>query len=349
MTTLSGPAVPRPRPTMRDVAALAGVSLKTVSRVVNAEPGVSIPMSARVLRAAEQLDFQLNLGARSLRRADGRTALIGLILEDVANPYSGVLHRAVEDVARSRGVALLAGSLDEAPERERELVAAFTSRRVDGLIMMPTGTDQTYLLAERRAGTALVFVDRVPGRIAADVVLVDNRSGAEAGVAHLIRGGHRRIGFLGGVAGVTTSLERFAGYQDAMRSAGLAMDVEHTMRDVATVEAAEAAATAMLTGTRPPTAVFTAQNLLTIGVVKALRRLGRQHDVALVGFDDFLLADLLDPAVTVVAQDPRTIGRRAAELLFRRTDGDTSAFTTEVVPTKLLMRGSGEIAPSGPA
>ena len=117
------------------------------------------------------------------------------------------------------------------------------------------------------------------------------------------------------------------------------------MHDTSTVEDAEAATTAMLLGDEPPTALFTAQNLVTIGALKALRRLGRQHEVALVGFDDFLLADVLDPPVTVVAQDPQLIGQLAAEQLFRRSDGDTSPFTTQVVPTRLIPRGSGEIPP----
>jgi LacI family transcriptional regulator len=344
MTTLSsGP--PRPRATLRDVAALAGVSIKTVSRVVNGEPGVSPMLTAKVRRAAEQLDFLLNLGARSLRRADGRTATIGLILENVANPYSSALHRAVENVARDHGVAVLAGSLDEDPERERELVAAFTSRRVDGLIMMPTGLDHDYLLSERRAGTALVFVDRAPGLLDADVVLADNLSGAATGVGHLISAGHRRIGFLGDLVRISTAQERQAGYVQAMRDAGLPFSTQQAVRNTSTVEEADAATTAMLSDSEPPTALFTAQNLVTIGALKALRRLGRHHDVALVGFDDFLLADLLDPAVTVVAQDPEQIGRLAAELLFRRTDGDRSPFRVEVVPTRLIPRGSGEIPP----
>lgn len=330
---------------MRDVAALAGVSVKTVSRVVNGEAGVSPVMTDKVQLAAAQLDFQLNMAARNLRRSDGRTATIGLILENVANPYSSALHRAVEDVARSREVAVLAGSLDEDPQRERELVAAFVSRRVDGLIMMPTGRDHAYLVAEQRAGTPLMFVDRAPALLDADVVLADNRCGAETGVAHLIAGGHRRIGFLGDLARIATAQERHAGYVDAIRAAGLAITDHHVAHDAATVEMAAGATAAMLSRPDPPTALFAAQNLVTIGALTALRRLGLQHEIALVGFDDFLLADLMEPPVTVVAQDPHTIGRWAAERLFRRSDGDTSPFSTEVVATRLIPRGSGEIPP----
>jgi LacI family transcriptional regulator len=332
---------------MREVAALAGVSVKTVSRVVNGEGGVSATLASRVQRAAEQLDFTLNLGARSLRRADGRTATIGLLLENVANPFSSALHRAVEDVARRRGVAVLAGSLDETPEREQELVSAFTSRRVDGLILMPTGLDHGYLLPERRAGTALVFVDRSPGLPEVDVVVSDNRVGAHGGVTHLAAHGHRAIGFLGDLHRIATAQQRYDGYVDALRMTGLPLSLRHVVHDTSTVDAADAATTALMTAADPPTALFSAQNLVTIGAVKALRRLGRHHEVALLGFDDFLLADLLDPPVTVVAQDPEAIGAWAAEQLFRRIDGDTSPWRTEVVPTRLIARGSGEVPPPG--
>jgi LacI family transcriptional regulator len=330
---------------MRDVAALAGVSLKTVSRVLNGEAGVAPATAQRVRQAAEDLSFQLNFGARSLRRSDGRTATIGLILENVENPYSSAIHRAVENVARVRGVSVLAGSLEEDPGRERELVAAFTSRRVDGLIMMPTGGDHSYLLAERRAGTSMVFVDRLPGVIEGDVVVTDNQVGAATGVQHLISAGHRRIGFLGDLLQIQTAQQRYAGYLDAMRAADLRIVRSDTVHDATSASLAEAAVTALMRRGDPPTALFTAQNFVTYGALRALRQLGLHQDVALVGFDDFYLADVLDPPVTVVAQDPAAIGRRAAERLFGRFDGDTSPFTTEVVPSRLVVRGSGEIPP----
>lgn len=345
MTTLSKVGPPIPRATMRDVAALAGVSVKTVSRVVNGEPGVSAEMSTKVRDAAEQLEFQPNLGARSLRRTDGRTATIGLILENIANPYSSALHRAVEDVARGRGVVVLAGSLDKDPARERELVTAFVTRRVDGLIIVPTGQDHSYLLAERRAGTPLLFVDRMPGQLDADVVLTDNRKGVETGVAHLVAQGHRSIGFLGDGARIATARQRHEGYVDALTLAGIPVLDRHVVRDAMTVEIAQQSTEDMLTSANPPTALFTAQNLITIGALKALRRLGLQQQVALVGFDDFMLADLMDPPVSVVAQDPHTIGRWAAEQLFRRSDGDSTAYRTQVMPSRLIPRGSGEIPP----
>jgi LacI family transcriptional regulator len=330
---------------MRDVAALAGVSIKTVSRVINAEPAVSADLLVRVERAVKQLDYRPNLTASSLRRVGGKTATVGLVLEDLANPYSAAVTRAVEDAARPRRVTVVAGSVDEDPERERALVHEFVARRVDGLIVAPTAADQSYLMADRRAGTAFVFVDRPPNLLDADAVVAANRSGAAEGVRHLLAGGHRRIGFLGDLASISTAADRFAGYVDTIDRAGLAVDRSIVRRDLRGGDAARAAVEELLRLVEPPTAIFAAQNVLATGAFAALRGLRRQFDVALVGFDDFPLADLLDPGVTVVAQDPAAIGRLAAEILFRRLDGDSSPTTTQVVPTRLIIRGSGEIGP----
>ncbi len=142
----------RRRPTMRDVAERAGVSLKTVSRVVNDEAGVSPALAVRVRRAIDELDFRPNLGARILRRADDRTASIALLLEDVANPFSAAVQRAVEDEALPRGVVVFSASLDEDPARERALAREFGARHADGLLLAPAGDDQSYLADELPGG-----------------------------------------------------------------------------------------------------------------------------------------------------------------------------------------------------
>src|SRR5437660_8726907 len=193
------------RPTMLDVAALAGVALKTVSRVVNGEPGVSPALEAKVRRAIEQLNYRRDANASMLRRLGRKTQTIGLVLEDVANPFSSALHRAVEDAARERGVLVFAGSCDEDPDRERELIGSFRDRRVDGIIVVPASHDHSYLYEERRAGTALVFVDRRASHLDADSVVSDNLGGATEGVRHLLAHGHRRIGFLGDLLSISTA------------------------------------------------------------------------------------------------------------------------------------------------
>jgi LacI family transcriptional regulator, galactose operon repressor len=330
---------------MADVAALAGVALKTVSRVVNSEPGVSPELEARVRRAIDQLNYRRDANAATLRRLGRKTQTIGLVLEDVSNPFSSELHRAVEDAARERGVLVFAGSCDEDPERERELIGSFRERRVDGIIVVPASHDHTYLYEERRSGTALVFVDRPASHLDADSVVSDNYGGATQAVSHLLERGHRRIAFLGDLLSISTAEERLRGYARTLAGAGISVDEELVRTELRDSDAAARAIDEMLALVESPTAFFTGQNLLTIGGVHALRSAGRERDIALIGFDDIPLADLLEPAISVVAQDPQAIGRAAAEQLFRRLDGDTAPAVHRVIPVSLIARGSGEIPP----
>ncbi len=182
----------------------------------------------------------------------------------------------------------------------------------------------------------------------ADFVVSDNASGAAAAVRHLVAGGHRRIGFLGDRMSIATAAERLDGYRRALAAAGLEYDERLVRLDLRNEEvAAQAAREMLLEGS--PTALFAGQNLITVGSIHALRALDLEHRVALVGFDDFLLADLLEPGVTVVAQDPAAIGANACELLLARMDGDASPPKTRTIATRLIARGSGEIPPpAGP-
>ena len=328
---------------MKQVAALAGVSLATVSRVVNGGPSVRADLAARVHEAVELLGYRHNLTASSLRRADRLSASIGLIFEDVANPFFSAVHRGVEEVARERGVLTFAGSSDERPERERELAESFSARRVDGLIIAPAATDHSYLQRDREAGVALVFVDRPASFVDADVVLSDNVGGARAAVSHLVDHGHRRIAFLGDRPDLHTATERLRGYREAL--------ARHGIREEATLIRCRARARlrphARAAARRGPArrALFTSQNLITIDAVRAIHDLRLQREVALVGFDDVALADVVEPGLTVIAQDPTALGRSAAELLFSRLDGYAGPSRRVVHPTTLIARGSGELAP----
>jgi LacI family transcriptional regulator len=342
-TAASG--TPRPRPTMREVATLAGVSIKTVSRVVNGETTVDAELAERVRRAARALDYRPNLTARNLRSSDGRTRTIGVLLENVANPFSSAIHRAIEDAAGARGFAVFAGSLDEDPVRERTLALALVARQVDGLIVMPSGDDQSYLAGEQQAGLKLVFVDRSPQGLLADAVASDNVAGATQGVRHLIAHGHDRIAFLGDRRMIQTATQRFDGYAAALRDAGIPLDEDLVRWELHDEQSAQHAVQELLLE-HGPSALFASQNLVTAGAIRALRALGRQHQVALVGLDDFMLADLLEPAITVMSQDPTRIGALACELLFSRIDGDESRPYTRLVEMTLQVRGSGEIAPA---
>jgi LacI family transcriptional regulator len=330
---------------MRDVAALAGVSLKTVSRVVNREPPVSDDLRERVERAVERLDYTHNLTASNLRRSHGRTGVVGALVQDVSNSFSVGLLRSLEDSARERQCVILAASIDEETDRERALVADLVARRVDGLILMPSTLDQSYLASEVRAGLPTVFVDRPPRGVEADSVLVDNRRGAKEAVMHLLSFGHTRVAVLVDLTSIPTAAARLRGYELAMKAAGVRPDPDLVITGLRTAEEAQDALAAMMARPHPPTAVFACRNILSIGAIRALRELGLSHEVALVGFDDFPLADLMTPSLTVVQQDVREIGRQAAELLFARIEGDTSPPRRIVSIPTLIVRGSGEIPP----
>lgn len=328
---------------MRDVAAVANVSIKTVSRVVNEEPGVSAEVAARVHDAIRLLGYQHNSTASSLRRSDQRTLSIGVLLDDIANPFMSTLHRAIEEVAHRHDTLVFAVSSDQSPAREDQLIRAMTARRVDGLIIVPNSTGAVGLQQFQRLHRPAVCVDRPAVIPNVDNVLADNRAGARSAVRHLAAHGHRRIAFLGDRETIWTAAERYLGYVEALALEGLTLELSLVRQNLTSIAAAEHATLALLDAGTPPSALFTAQNLLTAGALHALQRRGLQQRVALVGFDDFLLADLLTPPISVVAQDPAAMGRAAAEQLFARLDDTGLPPRQIIIPTRLLARGSGEI------
>jgi LacI family transcriptional regulator len=324
-----------PRPTMRDVASRAGVSLKTVSRVINGEPGVAVATAARVGDAIDALGFQRNDLARSLRQGVSSSTL-GLVIEDVANPFYSAIAQAVEAAARERGYLLITASCEEDPERERELVNALLRRRVDALLLVPASREHAYLAD----ATPVVFLDRPPVGLEADCVLLDNLGGARRAVEHLLAHGHERIAMVGDTAELYTAVERLAGYRQALEAAGV--PIRDELVRLGTHDAAQAELVVRellaLPDAQRPTALFAGNNRNAIGALRALRDAPRR--TALVGFDDFELADLLE--VTVVRHDSQRMGAHAAALAFERLDGVERPRRRVVVPTELVVRGSGE-------
>jgi LacI family transcriptional regulator len=326
---------------MNDVATAAGVSLKTVSRVINGEPGVTAATLKRVETAIDELRYERNDLAASLR-SGVRSNTIGLVIEDVTNPFYALVVQAVEDVAREHASLLITTSAREDPERERQLVTALLRRRVDALLIVPAAPEHRYIDNAGFAGHT-VFLDRPSAKTDVDTVLIDNAAGARLATAHLIAHGHERIAIVGDTEQLYTAGERLAGYRAALWDAGLTFDPQLVSMDRSTSDAASAAVTQLLAlpSARRPTAVFAANNRCTIGALHVLS--ARRRKLALVGFDEFELADLL--GVTVVRTDPYRIGQLAAELTFSRIAGDLRPPQTLVVPVELIPRGSGEISP----
>lgn len=330
------------RATMRDVARRAGVGLSTVSRVVNGDPNVSAERTLAVQTAIVELGFRRNDSARHLRM--GAAASIGLLIENVADPFFSLLNQAVEEVALSRDSLLLSGSSNQDPERAKKMVLAFCSRRVDGLIITPSEPQDTaYLRTELAAGVKMVFVDRpVPG-IDADTVITDNLGGALAGVEHLLEHGHRRIAFFSDRASLYTTANRKAGYALALERAGIPLDPSLVYSSDDGNYSFTTPLATMLARQSPPTAIFASNNRSTVEILRELARLPKRP--ALVGFDDFELADALTPGITVIAQDALAMGRTAAELLFARLDGASGPTQSISLSTSLIVRGSGELLP----
>jgi LacI family transcriptional regulator len=344
MSTPTTGSAARVRATIRDVAALAGVGTKTVSRVINDEANVSPQTRERVQRAVLALNFKPNQGAGALRRGDRKTLTLGLLLDAVDNPFSALINRAVQTVAYRRDTAVLAASSDNDPDRERAMVDAFTRRRVDGLILTTVTEDQGYLHVEREQGTPLVFVDRPPTGLLADAVITNNYEATIEATRHLISCGHRRIAHLGSEPARSTIRGWQFGFSHAMAEAGLA-DTSFQLSGLRSEQESFAAVDGLMHRDNPPTALFTSQYLITLGAIRALHDLQLEHRVALIGFDDIVLADLVHPAITVMTPDPTRLGTIAAERIFARLDGDTSHVQTVVVAAKLIPRGSGEIPP----
>jgi len=321
---------------MVDVAREAEVSLKTVSRVVNGEAGVSTETARRVNRAITRLGFQRNATASNLRR--GSSASIGLVVEDLANPFYSLLAAAVEREARAEHHLMVSASAEGDPGRESELVTALLARQVAGLVVVPAsrgvGTER-----HQTWGTPVVYVDRPGSAAGADSILSDNAGGIRSAVEHLAARGHREIGFLGDDPSYWTAGQRELAFRSTHHALGLPGEPRVAMGPHS-VESVERVLVSWTDEPSAVTALVTGNNRVTVASLRAMRRTHRS--LSLVGYDDFELADLLEPAVTVVHQDPTAMGRQAAHQLFARIRGDAGPPRTVTLPTRLLVRASGD-------
>lgn len=331
------------RATLTDVAAEAGVSLKTASRAVNGEPYVSAGTRDRVLAAARALGFQLNAGASLLARGI-TSSFVGLVTGDLANPFYAALAKGVESELRSHGMQVTLASSDESPETERALVDELARRQVRAVLVVSTLDDHGSYAALQQRGIPVVFVDRAGTGLDADSVVIDNEGGGRTAAAHLLAAGHRRIAFLGDYDRLPTYRERLAGFRAALAEAGV--DADALVRAGAhDLDTASALTRTLLALPEAPTAIFASNNRATIGALRELGRIDAARRPALVGFDDFDLAEYA--GVTVVRHDPVEMGCSAARLALARLDEHGTPPQQLVLPTELVARGSGERPPLG--
>jgi LacI family transcriptional regulator len=328
------------RPTLTQVAALAGVSLKTASRALNREPNVAPSTGRRVLDAADLLGYRLNGIARELRRG-ATSALVGLVSGDLTNPFYSAVASGIERELRQHGLLLITANNDEDAALERSLVDAFLERRVRALLVIPSGSDHEYLSIEGSSGVPFVFLDRAPDGLAADAVLIDNAGGARSAAEHLLARGHRRIALVADLKRMAPQRGRIDGFVTAMHAAGNDAWEPYVRTDVHDVRHAEHAVQELLALDLPPTAIFTTNNRLTTGALRALKE--HPDPPALIGFDDFDLAEVI--GTTVVAHDAVAMGREGARLAFERISGHSGPARSIVISTSVIARGSGERPP----
>jgi LacI family transcriptional regulator len=330
--------------TMREVAARAGVSTKTVSRVINNDRYISAAVQERVQQAVAEMHYVPSALARTFR--SGRDTAIGVAVPDLGDELFAGIVRRVERIARERATVVLVTSLTDDPAQEQPAVEALLNRQISGLIIAPTGVDHSYLKSWL-GQVGIVFVDRPPLKLSVDSIIEDDLGGAAAAVSALVASGHRRIAFLGPSSTVVTVRRRLQGYRAALAAAGLPEDTALLSFYVDEAISAVEACAALLKLPNPPTALFSANSATSIEVVPLLHELGRT-DVALASFGDFPMAGTLHPSITVVDQRPDELGRIAAQRLFQRIDEPTARLKKQVkVPVSLLERESSRLP--GPA
>ncbi|ANE78524.1 LacI family transcriptional regulator [Mycobacterium adipatum] len=326
--------------TMGDVARLAGVSASTVSHVLNGTRKVNTATRLRVEAAIEEVGYRRNGVARSL--AAGRTHTVGLSISALTNPYFGSLVHAVERALSDAGYVLIVGDSHDDVVSEQRVTGSLLDRQVDGMIVAPAAGSERFTLPEiTRTATPLVLIDR---GVAAgcDQVGPENFEAAKSLTEHLLDRGHRRVAVVRGIAGISSTIERFEGYCAALAGRGIAIDPALVLDGESSTDAAERVVYALMSDVDRPAALVSLNNAMTIGTLKALRGLGLSipNDVAFACYDDFEWSDLFEPRLTAAAQDVDTIGTTAVELLLARMRGNADAPQQIRVPTTFHHRNS---------
>lgn len=329
------------RVTIKDVAEKAGVSPATVSRVVGNYGYVSEKTRRKVLAAVEELGYRPDSIARSM--VTRTTHTIGLVVTDITNPFFANLVRGVEAVTWKHRYTLILANTDEDVQREKSIIQTLQEKRVDAFIVVPaTSQESPHLQEVISQGTPLVLVDRRVRGLAVDTVMVDNEDGAYRAVSHLIRLGHSRIGIVLDNLKITTNEERLAGYRRALLENILPVEESLIQSCRFTQRSAYELVSNMLADHERPTALFTANNFMTLGAIQAIREAGLEipQDIALVGFDDLEWYQVNAPYLTAVAQPVFEMGNIAAQHIIAQLKGEESSVMEIRLKTKFIVRQS---------
>jgi len=329
-------------PTMVAVAEAARVSIFTVSAVVNGTSVVSDELRLRVEEAIRTTGYKRNSIARSLKT--GRTQTVGVVIGDITNPYYTDVVASVQQVLYRAGYGVMLCCNDRNVTLQSDHIAVLHDRMVDGLIIAPTGDDEHLRQALEQTHLPVVLIDRVLDGLDCDAVVIDNRAAVISAMRYLLSLGHRRIGFVAGMYESFTGRERLAGYHAALGESGVEYEPDLVQLGNFRIDEAYNAALRLMTLPNPPSAIFSSNNLMVIGVMKALDHLGLNcpEDVSIAGLDDFPWADAFRPQLTTVAQPTRQIGEQAANLLLERLAGQATGKHGRrvVLNAELRIRGS---------
>lgn len=325
---------------IQDVADHAGVSSATVSRVLTDKPYVRTEVRERVMEAVDELGYQPNRVARSLRVQTSET--IGLIISDIQNPFFTSIVRAVEDAAYEQGYSIFLCNSDEDQTKEQMYLDLLRAENVAGIIITATHEENNSFERILKAEIPIVALDRRIRTIEADTILLDNVDAAYRLVSHLIDDGHQRIATLLGPSDITTARERLEGYRKALLAHGIEPAPDLVTQIVPKSEQAYAATLEILELADPPTAIFAGNNLLTMGALRAIqaKNLRIPDEIAIAGFDEMEWAPLLNPGLTVIAQPKYELGRAAAELLLKRIEHPDRPTREVTLRGKLIVRDS---------
>ncbi len=327
--------------TIKDVARHAKVSISTVSRVLNESGYVSEQTSQRVWRAIEALNYKPNQLARSL--TTGRSRTIGLVLPDITNPFFPAVARGVEDAANVNGYTVILCNTDADPEQEKAYVTALREKRVDGFVFTVSGPDASTILGLIEADIPVVVIDRCVEGASVDSVLIYNEQWAYEATMHLIGLGHRAIAYINGPDDLTTSKERYAGYRKALADAGVSFNPALVRTGDFRYPSGHARMRELLASGQEVTAVFAANDMMAIGAMRAIQEWGLRvpEDIAVVGFDDILLASLIKPSLTTISQPAYHMGALAVEMLLERIGGAQGGEArTKICHARLVVRES---------
>lgn len=327
---------------VKEIAKAAGVSTATVSRVLNGSDKVRESTAKKVMKVVDEMNYRMNHVARRMKVKQTDSLVIGLMITDIDNPFFSSVAKGVEDVASKNKLVTMICNTNENPEKEMFFLNAMLSEKVSGAIIVPTTGNLDFFQELVKDGFPMVMVDRKPKGLKIDSVSLNNRKGGYEAVKKLIENGHRRIGIVAGIKGLSNTEDRLEGYIEALKESGIEIKDELIVYGDYIEEGGRKAITEFMSLKNPPTAVFSSNNLMTLGCIKELyrRKLSIPDDIAIIGFDDSTWAEALIPPLTTVKQPGYELGVNAAELLIKRLRNGDSNRIDVVLNPELVIRES---------